>query len=60
MTLDEYRAYVIGPDGHIIKRIDIRCSDKQEARRLAKVVGPTCWNGLSQSIMSRLRVTSFQ
>ena len=36
--MDEYRAYVIGADDHIINRVDIRCSDEEEARRLAKVV----------------------
>ena len=30
--MEEYRAYVIGPDGHIINRVDIRCSDAKEAR----------------------------
>ena len=34
--MEEYRAYVIGQDGHIINRIDIPCSDEGEARRLAK------------------------
>ena len=29
--MEEYRAYVIGPDGHIINRVDIRCSDEKEA-----------------------------
>jgi hypothetical protein len=35
--MDEYRAYMIGPDGHIFNRVDIRCADENEARRLAKV-----------------------
>ena len=35
--MEEYRAYVIGPDGHIINRVDIRCSNEKEARRLAKI-----------------------
>jgi hypothetical protein len=35
--MEEYRAYVIGPDGHIINRVDIRCPDEKEARRLAKI-----------------------
>src|SRR4051812_21416209 len=35
--MEEYRAYVIGPDGHIINRVDIRCADEKEARRLAKI-----------------------
>lgn len=33
--MEEYRAYIIGPDGRIISRIDIRCSDEDEARRIA-------------------------
>ena len=37
--MEEYRAYVIGSDGHITSRIDIRCADEKEARRLAK---PCC------------------
>jgi hypothetical protein len=36
--MEEYRAYVIGSDGHITSRIDIRCADEKEARRLAKRV----------------------
>jgi len=28
--MQEYRAYVIGPDGHIFNRVDIRCSDEKE------------------------------
>jgi hypothetical protein len=35
--MDEYHAYVMGADDHIINRVDIRCSDEEEARRLAKV-----------------------
>jgi hypothetical protein len=34
--MEEYRAYIIGPNGHIINCVDIRCSDENEARRLAK------------------------
>jgi hypothetical protein len=34
--MEEYRAHVIGPDGHIINRVDIRCSDEKEARRLKR------------------------
>jgi hypothetical protein len=36
--MEEYRAFVIGPDGQVINRVDIRCSDEKEARRLAKIV----------------------
>jgi hypothetical protein len=34
--MEEYRAYIIGPYGRFTSRIDIRCFDKEEARRLAK------------------------
>jgi hypothetical protein len=34
--MEEYRAYVIGPHGHIINRVDIRRSDEKEARRLVR------------------------
>jgi hypothetical protein len=30
--MEEYRAYLIGPDGHIINRVDIRAPDQLEAR----------------------------
>ena len=35
--MEEYRAYIIGWDGHVKKRIDIRCPDEVEARRIAKI-----------------------
>jgi hypothetical protein len=34
--MDEYRAYVIGRLGHISDRVDIPCSNEDEARQLAK------------------------
>jgi len=37
-TMEEYRAYIIGRLGHIINRVDILCSDENEARQLAKRV----------------------
>jgi hypothetical protein len=36
--MQEYRAYVIGSDGHIVNRVDVICTDETEARRLAKQV----------------------
>ena len=36
--MEEYRTCVIGPDGHIINRVDLRCVDENEARRLATQV----------------------
>ena len=35
--MEEYRAHVIGPDGQIFNRVDIRSPDEKEARRLAKI-----------------------
>ena len=35
-SMEEYRAYIIGTDGRIIRRVDLRCPDRGEARRLAK------------------------
>ena len=34
--MQEYRAYIVGPDGHVQNRIDLRCADDAEAIRLAK------------------------
>ena len=31
-----YYAYIIGDDGHIESRVDIRCDDDEEAKRLAQ------------------------
>ena len=37
--MQEYSAYIIGPDGHIQQRIDLLCADdnaaKEQARKLA-------------------------
>jgi hypothetical protein len=32
----DYRAYVIGPDGHIMKRFDFWCQDDEAAKDRAK------------------------
>ena len=34
--MQEYRAYIMGPDGHVQKRVDLRCNDEDEAIELAK------------------------
>ena len=31
-----YRAYILGPDGHVQKRIDLHCQDEPEAIKQAK------------------------
>jgi hypothetical protein len=32
----EYRAYIIGPDGHIQSRVDLICEDESAAQEQAK------------------------
>jgi hypothetical protein len=34
----DYRAYVIGHDGHVQKRFEFHCSDDEEAKQHAAVV----------------------
>ena len=34
--MQEYRAYIIGPDGHVQSRVDLRCKDVAEAFEQAK------------------------
>jgi len=34
--MQEFRAYIMGPDGHVHKRVDLRCSDESEAIERAK------------------------
>jgi len=33
--MQEYCAYIIGPDGHIVTRIDLTCADEDEAKERA-------------------------
>lgn len=34
--MNEYRAYIMGADGHILNRIDLRCADDDDAKEQAK------------------------
>jgi hypothetical protein len=34
--MQEYRAYLIGPDGHIQQRIDLFCADDDAAKERAR------------------------
>ena len=34
--MQEYRAYIMGPAGHVRSRVDLRCNDDDEAFRLAQ------------------------
>lgn len=36
MSTHGYRAFVIGPDGHVIGRTDLHCTSEQEAKERAK------------------------
>jgi hypothetical protein len=34
--MQEYRAFIMGPDGHVQHRVDLRCNDESEAIGLAR------------------------
>lgn len=34
--MKDYRAYIMGPDGHVQNRVDLQCDDDVEAIKLAK------------------------
>ena len=34
--MNEYRAYLMGPDGHIQSRVDLICEHEEEAKERAK------------------------
>ena len=34
--MQEYRAFIMGPDGHVQGRVDLRCNDESEAIGLAR------------------------
>jgi hypothetical protein len=34
--MKDYRAYIMGPDGHVQNRVDLRCEDDVEAIKIAK------------------------
>jgi hypothetical protein len=31
-----FRAYIVGSDGHVTHRVDLRCLDEEDAKRQAK------------------------
>jgi len=47
--MEEYRAYLIGPDGLIVSRIDLRCEDNntamERARQLTREYAVELWKG---------------
>jgi hypothetical protein len=36
--MHEYRAFIIGPDGHVSDRIDLYCKNEDDARKRAKLL----------------------
>ena len=40
--MQEYRAYIMGPNGHVQNRVDLRCHDDVEALRLAEQLVDGC------------------
>ena len=36
IAMEQYRAYLIGPEAQITQRIDLLCADKTEARQRAR------------------------
>lgn len=46
--MQEYCAYIVGPDGHIVTRIDLTCADEMKLRSAVRLVdGPNVelWQG---------------
>lgn len=47
--MEEYRIYIIGPDGHVIGRTDLLCEDedaaKERARQLLDGYDLEVWQG---------------
>jgi hypothetical protein len=35
-AMQDYRAYIMGPDGHVQNRVDLQCANDVEAIKLAK------------------------
>ena len=40
--MKDYRAYILGPDGHVQNRLDLQCDDDVEAIKLAKQLVGGC------------------
>jgi hypothetical protein len=37
-TMQEYRAYLIGRDGHVVHRVDMLCADDEVAKERAQIL----------------------
>ena len=55
--MQEYRAYLIGPDGHIVRRIELVCADDEVAKEQAKALVDGCDVELWQEAR---RITEFR
>lgn len=57
--MSEYRAYVIGPDGHVSQRIELDCTDeptaRQKAERLVDGLDVELWQGTRRIATFRRR-----
>jgi hypothetical protein len=47
--MEEYKAYLMGPDGHIAGRVDLLCENEEAARGRAQLLAQDCvielWRG---------------
>jgi hypothetical protein len=47
--MPDYRAYMLGPDGHIQLRVELHCADEETARERAQQLvdgyGVELWDG---------------
>ena len=47
--MEDYRVFLIGPDGVITSRVDLVCENEEEARERAKQLAQGCTAELWQS-----------
>ena len=40
--MQDYRAFIMGPDGHVQNRVDLQCANDAEAIKLAKQLVDGC------------------
>lgn len=41
-TMEDYKAYLLGPDGHIAGRVDLVCEDEPTAKERAQQLALDC------------------
>lgn len=50
--MEEYKAYLLGPDGHIAGRVDLICRNEDDAKEKARLLAQDCpvelYRGLSK------------